>query len=158
MVISNRNRSELEEGRKQIMLLNGVESLLKLLQQFLHNVIVHQYALGCLTLLVKNDKTVCEFIRRRLGLSLIVDSMGNFDSNPEYCVQVLPFLQEVITGRFEKNERELDAECYKVLINRMICEAVVTLLKKQIHLLTVVTMGLWFLDSLLGEGISSSEK
>ena len=133
MVISNRNRSELEEGRKQIMLLNGVESLLKLLQQFLHNVIVHQYALGCLTLLVKNDKTVCEIIRRRLGLSLI-------------------------TGRFEKNERELDAECYKVLINRMICEAVVTLLKKQIHLLTVVTMGLWFLDSLLGEGISSSEK
>lgn len=84
--------------------------------------------------------------------------MGNFDSNPEYCVQVLPFLQEVITGRFEKNERELDAECYKVLINRMICEAVVTLLKKQIHLLTVVTMGPWFLDSLLGEGISSSEK
>ena len=45
-----------------------------------------------------------------------------------------------------------------MLINRMICEVVVALLKKQIHRLTVVTMGLWFLDSLLGEGRNNSEK
>lgn len=134
------------------MKMNGVESLLKLLQQFLQNVIIHRNSLGCLTLLVKSDKTVCDMIRRRLGLSLIVDTIGSFDSNPQYCVQALAFLQEVIAGRDERRKRRVDAECYKVLINRMICEVVLTLLKRQIHHLTVVTMALVFLDSLLGEG------
>ena len=78
--------------------------MLKLLQQFVHNVVIHQYSLGCLTLLVNADQHVCETIRRRLGLSLIVDSISNFDSNPDYCVRVLPFLQVMITSLIDRRE------------------------------------------------------
>ena len=65
---------------------NGVDSLLKLLQQFLNSKKIYYYVLGALTLLTGEgeqlDLEVCEVVRRRLGLTLIVDSVESFQKDP----------------------------------------------------------------------------
>ena len=45
------------------------------------------------------DLEVCEVVRRRLGLTLIVDSVESFQKDPFYCTQLLLFLQRVVKGR-----------------------------------------------------------
>ena len=59
--------------------------------------------LGALTLLTGEgeqlDLEVCEVVRRRLGLTLIVDSVESFQKDPFYCTQLLLFLQRVVKGR-----------------------------------------------------------
>lgn len=102
-------QSCIDNGRKQILQYNGVDAVLKLLQYFIHNLVIHRNGLGCLSLLIQGgrfaiwmlsvDPSVCDGIRRRLGLSLVFDSMETFMQNPEYCIQVLTFLQYMSTGK-----------------------------------------------------------
>ena len=71
-----------ESAKTEMLRANGVDSLLKLLQQFLNSKKIYYYVLGALTLLTGEgeqlDLEVCEVVRRRLGLTLIVDSVESF--------------------------------------------------------------------------------
>lgn len=91
--------------KEEVLRVNGVDSLLKLLQQFINSKKIYYYVLGALTLLTgeneKLDLEVCDIIRRRLGLTLIVDSVETFKQDPFYCKQLLLFLQRVVKGRTE---------------------------------------------------------
>lgn len=91
--------------KAEVLHVNGVDSLLKLLQQFLNSKKIYYYVLGALTLLTgeteKLDLEVCDFIRRRLGLTLIIDSVETFQQDPFYCTQLLLFLQRVVKGATE---------------------------------------------------------
>ena len=86
-----------ESAKTEMLRANGVDSLLKLLQQFLNSKKIYYYVLGALTLLTGEgeqlDLEVCEVVRRRLGLTLIVDSVESFQKDPFYCTQLLLFLQ-----------------------------------------------------------------
>ena len=92
-----------ESAKTELLRANGVDSLLKLLQQFLNSKKIYYYVLGALTLLTGEgeqlDLEVCEVVRRRLGLTLIVDSVESFQKDPFYCTQLLLFLQRVVKGR-----------------------------------------------------------
>ena len=51
--VSWKGSSSVEEGRRQILQANGVDGVLKLLQQFMHNAVIHRNGLGCLALLIQ---------------------------------------------------------------------------------------------------------
>lgn len=101
--------SLVEEGRETILAKNGVDTLLKLVQQFLGSVIVCRNAVGCLALLCTHsepprargdplDSSVCELVRRRLGISLVFDAAERFAGNPQFCIQMISLLQSLLQG------------------------------------------------------------
>ena len=45
---------------------------------------------------------VCDLIRRRLGISLVIDTIEEFSPNMQYCIQAIAFFRELIKGKHHK--------------------------------------------------------
>ncbi|KAK8828681.1 hypothetical protein WA577_000163 [Blastocystis sp. JDR] len=126
-------------GSAVVLVAGAVDTLLKLMQQFAQSVVVARNAVGCLAILCQNEPSVCDALRRRLGITLVLDLMERFASNAQFCVQALYLLQTLLQ----------DEACYRVLLDRDACSVVLLVIKTQMHHLTVVTMGLVFLQGFL---------
>ena len=45
------------------------------------------------------DIHTCDLLRRRLGISLVIDTVEEFAADALYCVNVIAFFQELVRGK-----------------------------------------------------------